>query len=150
MTMVDASRPQLQPSCADMRPAQVRSRQVCDHCGGRFGMVTHRWWGSKFCKPGAKMHIVARSGWTLCGPSLVRFARRRVAKSILTTTKGKMCMIQAQLWVPGAPAGICRTFASIRCRKLKKKALLLLRAERGTEVCTCALTEPGSLPCSRK
>jgi hypothetical protein len=30
--------------------AAVRSRQVCDHCGGRFGMVTHRWWGSKFCK----------------------------------------------------------------------------------------------------
>lgn len=25
-------------------------RQVCDHCGGRFGMVTHRWWGHKFCK----------------------------------------------------------------------------------------------------
>src|SRR5262249_37181199 len=34
------------------RPARdvVRSRQVCDHCGGPFGMVTHRWWGSKFCK----------------------------------------------------------------------------------------------------
>ena len=30
--------------------AAVRSRQVCDHCGGQFGMVTHRWWGSKFCK----------------------------------------------------------------------------------------------------
>jgi hypothetical protein len=28
----------------------VRSRQVCDHCGGPFGMVTHRWWASKFCK----------------------------------------------------------------------------------------------------
>jgi hypothetical protein len=28
----------------------IRSRQVCDHCGGPFGMVTHRWWGSKFCK----------------------------------------------------------------------------------------------------
>jgi len=28
----------------------MRSRQVCDHCGGPFGMVTHRWWGSKFCK----------------------------------------------------------------------------------------------------
>jgi hypothetical protein len=28
----------------------LRSRQVCDHCGGRFGMVTHRWWGNKFCK----------------------------------------------------------------------------------------------------
>jgi hypothetical protein len=22
----------------------------CDHCGGRFGMVTYRWWGNKFCK----------------------------------------------------------------------------------------------------
>jgi len=34
------------------RPARdvVRSRQVCDHCGGPFRMVTHRWWGSKFCK----------------------------------------------------------------------------------------------------
>jgi hypothetical protein len=30
--------------------AVVRSRQVCDHCGGPFGMATHRWWGSKFCK----------------------------------------------------------------------------------------------------
>jgi hypothetical protein len=28
----------------------VRSRQVCDHCGGPFGMVTHRWWGGKFCR----------------------------------------------------------------------------------------------------
>jgi len=28
----------------------MRSRQVCDHCGGPFGMVTHRCWGSKFCK----------------------------------------------------------------------------------------------------
>jgi hypothetical protein len=24
--------------------------QVCDHCRGRFGMVTYRWWGNKFCK----------------------------------------------------------------------------------------------------
>jgi hypothetical protein len=23
---------------------------ACDHCGGRFGMVTYRWWGNKFCK----------------------------------------------------------------------------------------------------
>jgi hypothetical protein len=28
----------------------MRRPQVCDHCGGRFGMVTHRWWGNKFCK----------------------------------------------------------------------------------------------------
>jgi hypothetical protein len=25
----------------------IRQPQVCDHCGGRFGMVTHRWWGNK-------------------------------------------------------------------------------------------------------
>jgi len=31
---------------------QPRARQHlgCDHCGGRFGMVPHRWWGNKFCK----------------------------------------------------------------------------------------------------
>jgi len=29
---------------------QIRKCQVCDFCGGRFGMVTHRWWGSKFCR----------------------------------------------------------------------------------------------------
>src|SRR6266404_6334528 len=33
-----------------MRRPQVCKHQVCDHCGGRFGMVTHRWWGNKFCK----------------------------------------------------------------------------------------------------
>jgi hypothetical protein len=33
-----------------MRAQQLRKRHVCDQCGGRFGMVTHRWWGNKFCK----------------------------------------------------------------------------------------------------
>ena len=33
-----------------MRQPQARKLQVCDHCGGRFGMVTYRWWGTKFCK----------------------------------------------------------------------------------------------------
>ena len=33
-----------------MRLSQVCKHQVCDYCGGRFGMVTHRWWGDKFCK----------------------------------------------------------------------------------------------------
>jgi hypothetical protein len=33
-----------------MRQPEVCKHQVCDHCGGRFGMVTHRWWGDKFCK----------------------------------------------------------------------------------------------------
>jgi hypothetical protein len=31
-------------------PAARRARQHCDNCGGPFGLVTHRWWGSKFCK----------------------------------------------------------------------------------------------------
>ncbi|SRR6266550_1173041 len=37
-----------------MRQPQVCKHQVCDHCGGRFGMVTHRWWGNKFCKRACK------------------------------------------------------------------------------------------------
>src|SRR5215510_13277712 len=37
-----------------MRRPQVCKHQVCDHCGGRFGMVTHRWWGNKFCKRACK------------------------------------------------------------------------------------------------
>ena len=30
--------------------AVPQARRHCDHCGGAFGLVTHRWWGSKFCK----------------------------------------------------------------------------------------------------
>jgi hypothetical protein len=30
--------------------AARRTRCLCHHCGGPFGLVTHRWWGSKFCK----------------------------------------------------------------------------------------------------
>ncbi len=33
-----------------MRVQRTQKRQACDHCGGRFGLVTHRWWGTKFCK----------------------------------------------------------------------------------------------------
>jgi hypothetical protein len=33
-----------------MRQPQVCKHQVCNRCGRRFGMVTHRWWGSKFCR----------------------------------------------------------------------------------------------------
>jgi hypothetical protein len=28
----------------------MRQSQFCDHCGGRFGLLTHRWLGAKFCK----------------------------------------------------------------------------------------------------
>jgi hypothetical protein len=41
----------------------MKKPQVCDHCGGRFGMVTYRWWGNKFCKRACKdayLHEVAR------------------------------------------------------------------------------------------
>ena len=27
-----------------------KPRQVCDHCSGPFGLVTHRWWRRKFCR----------------------------------------------------------------------------------------------------
>ena len=32
----------------------MRQPQVCDHCGGRFGLVTHRWWSNRFCKRACK------------------------------------------------------------------------------------------------
>ena len=37
-----------------MRQPQIHKHQVCDRCGGRFGMVTHRWWAKKFCKRACK------------------------------------------------------------------------------------------------
>jgi hypothetical protein len=33
---------------------RTRGVNACDHCGRRFGMVTYRWWGSKFCKKTCK------------------------------------------------------------------------------------------------
>jgi hypothetical protein len=45
MMTTGASRYPPQSSCVSVIP----KRQVCDHCGGRFGLVTHRWWGNKFC-----------------------------------------------------------------------------------------------------
>jgi hypothetical protein len=32
----------------------MKQHQACDHCGGCFGMVTHRWWGNKFCRRACK------------------------------------------------------------------------------------------------
>ena len=37
-----------------LAPGAVRFRRGCDHCGGSFGMVMHRWWGRKFCKRSCK------------------------------------------------------------------------------------------------
>jgi hypothetical protein len=60
-----------------MRRPQVCTRQVCDHCGGRFGRVTHRWWDNKFCKRTCKnAHLRenhhALSGWVI--PRFFAFA----------------------------------------------------------------------------
>jgi hypothetical protein len=37
-----------------LRKGEVRPPQVCDHCGGRFGLLTHHWWCNKFCKKKCK------------------------------------------------------------------------------------------------
>ena len=48
-----------------MRLSQVCKHQVCDYCGGRFGMVTHRWWGDKFCKKTCKNAYLRENHHTL-------------------------------------------------------------------------------------
>jgi len=60
-----------------MRHPEVCKHQVCDHCGGRFGMVTHRWWGNKFCKRVCKNahrreNHHTQSGWVI--PRFFTFA----------------------------------------------------------------------------
>jgi hypothetical protein len=51
MMTTDTSRYSPQSSCASlMRHRQAPRHQVCVHCGGHFGLVTHRWWGNRFCK----------------------------------------------------------------------------------------------------
>jgi hypothetical protein len=47
-TGVDSSRANGRATAKDQ--PRARKHQVCNHCGGRFGMVTHRWWGNKFCR----------------------------------------------------------------------------------------------------
>jgi hypothetical protein len=56
-----------------MRQPEVCKHQVCDHCGGRFGMVTHRWWGNKFCKRRCKNAYLRENHHTLSGWIIPRF-----------------------------------------------------------------------------
>jgi hypothetical protein len=56
-----------------MRRPQVCKHQVCDHCGGRFCMVTHRWWGNKFCKRTCKNAYLRENHHTLSGWVIPRF-----------------------------------------------------------------------------
>jgi hypothetical protein len=48
-----------------MRQPQVCKHRVCDHGGGRFGMVTHRWWGNKFCRRTCKNAYLRENHHTL-------------------------------------------------------------------------------------
>ena len=45
----------------------MRLRQVCDHCGGPFGMVTYRSWGGKFCKRRCKDAFLREIMHGCCG-----------------------------------------------------------------------------------
>ena len=56
-----------------MRQREVCKHQVCDHCGGRFGMVTHRWWGDKFCKRTCKNAYLRENHHTQSGWVIPRF-----------------------------------------------------------------------------
>ncbi len=82
----------------ELVPAGRRARQLCDHCSGPFGMVTHRWWGRKFCKRRCKdAHIreimldVRRIyGWRdlLAGISLSRSAIPMVLRFAWNHSRG--------------------------------------------------------------
>jgi hypothetical protein len=45
-----------------MTRLQVCKHQVCDYCGERFGTVTQRWWGNKFCKRTCKNAYLRENG----------------------------------------------------------------------------------------
>src|SRR5262245_54945840 len=50
-----------------MTRSQVCKHQVCDYCGERFGMVTQRWWGNKFCKRTCKNAYLRENDCSLSG-----------------------------------------------------------------------------------
>ena len=46
----------------------MKKSQVCDHCGGHFGLVTYRWWSSRFCKAPELLDDVCRQARALRCP----------------------------------------------------------------------------------
>src|SRR5262249_8230997 len=69
-----SQRDPIQLSCEGvMRRSQVCKHQVCDYCGGRFGMVTHRWWSDKFCKRTCKNAYLRENHHTLSGWVIPQF-----------------------------------------------------------------------------
>ena len=55
-----------------MPPAPGLPRLIY-HCGGRFGLVTHRWWGNKFCKRTCKTAYLRENHHALSGWVIPRF-----------------------------------------------------------------------------
>jgi hypothetical protein len=81
MMKADASKYLRQSSWENVtKRIQARKHQVCDHCGGGFGLVTHRWWGNKFCKKACQDAYVVRLGSTeipsIAGSDFQRAPRR--------------------------------------------------------------------------
>src|SRR6516162_2443364 len=67
-------RPNAPKTCEGiMTPSQVCKHQVCDYCSGRFGMVTHRRWGNKFCKRTCKNAYLRENYRTLSDWIIPRF-----------------------------------------------------------------------------
>ena len=54
-------------SVGSIRQDRTGVVNACDHCGGRFGMVTYRWWGNKFCKRRCKDAFLRELGLGLDG-----------------------------------------------------------------------------------
>ena len=72
------------------RGGRLRAANACDHCGGRFGMVTHRCWGSKFCKKTCKASYL-REFW---GNEICRcfgFVRRVLALGFCPLSRRMLC-----------------------------------------------------------
>jgi hypothetical protein len=55
------------------RDETAASLQASSLRGGRFGMVTHRWWGNKFCKRTCKNAYLRENHHTLSGWVIPRF-----------------------------------------------------------------------------
>jgi hypothetical protein len=52
-------------SVGSIREGRAGAVNACDHCGGRFGMVTYRCWGNKFCKTRCKDAFLRELGFGL-------------------------------------------------------------------------------------
>ena len=93
-----------------MRQPEVRKHQVCDHCGGRFGMVTHRWWGNKFCKRACKNahrreNHHTQSGWVI--PRFFTFAGGACLAAVAAVAVLTLLLASANA-APGKEASIQR------------------------------------------